>query len=251
MSKKVIKQKNTRTQFIGLLAVIAVVGVALIGYLLSGSSAKAITVDPTIPAGAADGYLLGRADAPVQVMEFGDFECPACADFTAVTEPDIRARLVNTGVVAFRFFDFPLEQHRNTWAAHLAASCAEDEQKFWGMHDRIYGGQHEWNGEVTSNPMRVFRRYASALGLDVGKWESCVTAQTHAGRIKGNQAEGVRRNIRQTPTFIIGDKLVAGSLGYDQFKQFVDSALAAAAADSARKGAKSAGAKKGATHEEP
>ncbi|HLA91647.1 MAG TPA: thioredoxin domain-containing protein [Gemmatimonadaceae bacterium] len=251
MAKRVVQPKNPKKQFLGVLVVIAVVGIAVIGYLLSGSAAKAITVDPTIPAGAAEGYLLGREDAPVQAMEFGDFECGACGEFAVVTEPDIRARLVNTGLVAFRFFDFPLEQHRNTWAAHLAASCAEDEKKFWGMHDRLYGGQHEWNGEVTNNPMRVFRRYASELGLDVGKWEACVTAQTHAGRIKGNQAEGTRRNIGQTPTFIVGSRQVPGNMGYDDFKALVDSALATAAADSAKGGAKRAGVKKSASQEEP
>jgi protein-disulfide isomerase len=151
-----------------------------------------------------------------------------------VTEPDIRSRLVAPGIVAFRFFDFPLTQHRNTWAAHNAAACADDQGKFWEMHDHLYAHQDEWNGEVTNDPMKVFRRYAKEIGMDVASWENCVTTQAHAGRIKGNQEEGTRRRITGTPTFIVGDKMVGG-VSYDEFKRMVDAALAADSA--ARKGA--------------
>jgi protein-disulfide isomerase len=246
MTKKVVKQAN-RKQFIGVLVLVVVAGVGGLGYALTRTGATAITVDPTIPAGAAEGHLLGKADAPVQVMEFGDFECPGCGDFANITEPDVRTRLVNPGIVAFRFFDFPLTQHRNTWTAHNAAACADDQGKFWEMHDRLYAGQLEWNTEATSNPVRVMTRYANELGMDVGKWQKCVSAQAHAGRIKGNQAEGTRRNIQSTPTFIIGPRQISTSISFDVFKSLVDSALGSAKADSASRGAKGAAAKGAAT----
>lgn len=250
MAKNAVKKGNPRKgnakQFAGVLVLVAVVGVGWLGYALTRPGAKAITVDPTIPAGPAEGHLLGQADAPVQVIEFADFECPGCGEWANITEPDVRARLVSTGIVAFRFFDFPLSQHKNTWTAHNAAACADDQGKFWGMHDRLFAGQLEWNGEATSNPVKVMARYAADLGMDVKKWQTCVTTQAHAGRIKGNQAEGSRRNIQQTPTFIIGNKQIPGALGFDAFRSLVDSALFAARTDSARQGAKGAGAKGGA-----
>ena len=245
MANKPVQKGNPR-QFVGVLVVVAVAGVAALGYSLTQSGHKVIVVDPAIPAGAAEGHLLGKVDAPVQVFEFGDFECPGCGEFATITEPDIRARLVNTGVVAFRFFDFPLTQHKNTWTAHNAAACADDQGKFWEMHDRLYGGQLEWNGEVTSNPMKVMTKYASDLGMDVKKWQACVETQAHAGRIKGNQAEGTRRNISQTPTFIIGTRQLPGAISYDMFKSLVDSALATAKADSGKPGAKAPAAKQAA-----
>ena len=242
MAKQTVQKGNPR-QFVGLLVLVAVVGVGAIGYALTQTGTRVITVDPAIPAGAAEGHLLGRADAPVQVIEFGDFECPGCGEFATITEPDVRARLVTPGVVAFRFFDYPLTQHKNTWTAHNAAACADDQGKFWEMHDRLYGGQLEWNGEATGNPVKVMAKYASDLGMDVKKWQECVRTQAHAGRIKGNQAEGTRRNISQTPTFIIGTRQLPGAISYDRFKGLVDSALAGLKSDSAMPGAKASGVK--------
>jgi protein-disulfide isomerase len=222
--KKKPVRKQSNTQFIGALVFIAIAGVGALGYVLTRPKAGPITVDPAIPAGAAVGHLLGIPNAPVQVMEFGDFECPHCAEFANVTEPDVRARLVNTGIVAFRFYDYPLAEFRNSWTAHLAASCAEEQGKFWEMHDKLYGGQDEWNAAATSDPLKVMRGYARDVGLDAGKWESCVTTQKPAGAIKGNQAEGIRRKITGTPTIVIGDQMVGG-VPYDQFKQLVDQAM--------------------------
>jgi protein-disulfide isomerase len=227
--KPVHKAKASNTKFVGIIVAVAIVGVATLGYALSHSGPTVIIVDPKIPAGAAEGHLMGKADAPVQVLEFGDFECPGCGNFATLTEPDVRARLINTGIVGFRFFDFPLVQHKNSFTAHLAAACAEDQGKFWEMHDRIYAGQDEWSDLVRPNfsdPLSVFKRYANELGMDVKTWESCVTSQKYTARIKGNQEEGARRNVSQTPTIIIGNKQVNG-LTYDQFKQLVDDALAA------------------------
>ena len=114
----------------------------------------------------------------------------------------MRTRLINTGIVGFRFYDFPLTQHKNSFTAHLSAACADDQGKFWEMHDRIYAGQDEWSDLVNpgiTDPLSIFRRYAKELGLDVSTWEQCVTSQKYTAKIKGNQAEGMRRNVQQTP----------------------------------------------------
>jgi len=235
-------------QFVAAIVVVALLGVGGLGYALSHRGPSVIVVDPNIPAGAPQGHLMGKADAPVQVIEFGDFECPACGNFATITEPDVRTRLINTGIVAFHYYDFPLSQHRNSFTAHLAAACAADQGKFWEMHDRLYAGQDEWSDLIDpgmTDPMSVFRRYAKELGLDVKTWENCVTSQKYTAQIKGNQAEGMRRNVQQTPTIIIGDQQVNG-VSYDQFKQLVDEALAKSGKAKADSGKKSAGGKKGA-----
>ena len=90
------------------------------------------------------------------------------------------------------------------------------------------------------------QRSGKELGLDVKTWESCVTSQKYTAQIKGNQAEGVRRGVEETPTLIIGDQKVNG-VSYDQFKQLVDNALAAATRAKADSAKKPAGGKKGAT----
>lgn len=237
MSKKVRKKSGSR--FVGSLVLVGIVGIAILGYTASRPRAGITPVDPNLPAGTAEGYLIGNPDAPVQVIEFGDFECPACAQWANVTEPDVRERLIKTGLISFRFFDFPLDIHRNTWPASNAVACADDQGKFIEMHDGVFATQHQWDGLATSNPKKVFERVASGLGLNMDEWESCFDSQKHYPRIKANFEEGVRRGVGQTPTFIIGSTMYPGNIPFDEFKRYVDEAVAAAAAAATKAPAKS------------
>ena len=229
--------KGPDKRFYGLIAIVALVGLAALAWALTRPKAGITTVDPNLPPAQAEGYLLGSPSAPVQVIEFADFECPSCAQFATVTAPDIKTRLVNTGQISYRFYDFPLPQHRNSIPASNAAACANDQGKFWEMHDQIFAGQFDWNTQASGNPKRLFRGYAEALGLNLQAWEECYDSGKHLGRIEANRREGERRMVNSTPTFIIGNRMIPGNLGYDEFKAFVDSATAIARATPAPAGA--------------
>jgi protein-disulfide isomerase len=212
--------------FLWVLGIIALVGVAAIGYVVSkprSGPAEAKDVADTTNSGPAQGYLLGKVDAPVKIVEFADFECPSCGGFATVTEPDVRTRIIDPGLANLTYYDFPLTQHRNTLAASNAAACADEQGKFWPMHDRIFQGQDEWNGEATDAPKPFLKRYAGEIGLDVAKWESCFDARKYQKRIAANLADGLRRGVGSTPTFIIGNKMYPGLRNYDELKKLVDS----------------------------
>jgi protein-disulfide isomerase len=212
--------------FYWLLGVIALIGVAAIGYVATKPKAGPTDVKniaDTTNAGPAQGYLMGKVDAPVKILEYADFECPGCAGFATVTEPDVRARIVEPGLASITYYDFPLTQHRNTLAASNAAACADEQGKFWPMHDRLFQSQDEWNGEATDSPKPFFKRYATEVGVDVAKWESCYDARKYQKRISANLADGLRRGVGSTPSFIIGNKLYRGMGGYDEMKAIVDS----------------------------
>jgi protein-disulfide isomerase len=221
----VSKQRgNSSQRFYVVLALVVVVGGLLIARAARAPRARAnVTTAPITPA-QAEGYLMGNPNAPVQIMEFADFECPACGNFSVITEPDVRNRIVNTGLASYRFFDFPLPMHKNTMPASNAAACAADQGKFWEMHDALFRNQPEWNGEATDNPKKIFLGYAKSMGLNTDTWEKCFDAQTHQARILANQAEGNRRKVQSTPTFVIGTRLIPGGMSYDVFKAYVDSA---------------------------
>jgi len=210
-----------------ILIVVAVVGASLLAYAATRKPESQAAVAPTAidiaTAGPPQGYTIGKADAPVKIMEFADFECPACGRFATITEPDVRKRIIDTGLANFTYYDFPLPQHRNSQPASNAAACADDQGKFWPMHDQIFGGQDEWNTLATDNPKPFFMKYASAIGLDQAKFESCYDSRAHQKRVAANFAEGQRRNVNSTPTFIIGDRKYSESLSYDQLKAIVDS----------------------------
>jgi protein-disulfide isomerase len=146
-----------------------------------------------------------------------------------VTEPDVRTRIVNAGLASLTYYDFPLTQHRNTVAASNAAACADEQGKFWEMHDRLFQAQDEWNGEATDAPKPFFRRYASEVRVpDLAKWESCFDTRKYQSRINANLADGLRRGVNSTPTFLIGNKLYPGMRSYDEMKRLVDSVAKAA-----------------------
>jgi protein-disulfide isomerase len=217
---------NRPKAFYWLLGAIVLVGAAALGYVVTkpkGGATTAIQVADTTNAGPSQGYLMGKVDAPVKILEFADFECPACAGFSVVTEPDVRSRIVNTGLANITYFDFPLTQHRNTVAASNAAACADEQGKFWPMHDRLFQAQDEWNGEATDSPKPFFKRYAQEVGLDVAKWESCYDSRKYQKRISANLAGGLRQGVNRTPSFVIGGKLYEGMSSYDAMKAIVDS----------------------------
>ena len=221
----VSKQRgNSSQRFYVVLALVVVAGAMLIVRAARAPHQRAnVTVAP-ITAATAEGYLMGNANAPVQIMEFADFECPACGNFSVITEPDVRTRIVNSGLASYRFFDYPLPMHKNTMAASNAAACAADQGKFWEMHDELFRNQPEWNGEATDNPKKIFLGYVKALGINTDTWEKCFDEQTHQPRILANQAEGARRKVQSTPTFVIGTRMIPGAMSYDVFKAYVDSA---------------------------
>ena len=209
------------------------IGVAALGYVATkpkSSSVQTAETADTTNAGPPQGYLIGKVDAPVKILEFADFECPSCGGWATVTEPDVRSRIINAGLANLTYYDFPLTQHRNTLAASNAAACADEQGKFWQMHDRIFQAQDEWNGEATEAPKPFFKRYAAEVGLDVSKWEACYDARKYQKRISANLAEGLRRGVNSTPTFLIANRLYPGMRSYDELKKIVDSVAKAGGA---------------------
>jgi protein-disulfide isomerase len=215
------------------LGVVALLGVGALGWLASRPKVQVSHVDPNLPPMKAEGYLLGSPTAPVEVTEFADFECPACGQYATLTEPDVRARLVNTGKIRVRYMDFPLAMHKNTWDASLAAACANDQGKFWEMHDALFAEQDRWNTEATSRPRPVIADLAKRIGLNMETYGACMDADKHRAKIEAHLAEAERRQLTSTPTFVFNGTVVATALSYDRFKGYVDAAAKSAPLQSA------------------
>lgn len=229
MANKVAPPKKSSAPFFLLLLVIVVAGAGGIYYKMETSKQKPIALAAGAVLPVSEGYLRGKADAPISITEFGDFECPGCGSFATVTEPDVRARIVDAGIASFRFYDFPLPGHANSMAAHLAASCADRQGKFWEMHDVIYQGQAEWNGQATRNPKKVLAEYVKRLGLDEAAWNTCFDSQQDVARIESHRKKGQDLGVNSTPTFIIDGVMYAEIFTYDRLKKIVDSLVAAKA----------------------
>ena len=232
-SPNVVRQTRggaSRRGFYAVLLLIAVVGIAAITTVLQRSSASAaapITVPPpTAVAGARPiGYTLGNPNAPVEIVEFADFECAVCGQYFAVTEPDVRKQFVDPGIARYTIYDIQVNSaHANSPAASLAAACANEQGKFWPMHDRLYGGQDEWNSQATTNPRPIFAGYAQQLGLDMTRWNQCFDQRRYVRNLAINRAEAERIGFHGTPTFVINGKMMTANATFDAIKAMVDSA---------------------------
>ena len=212
-----------------LLALVAVVAGVLMwrASRSSGGDVSATAADGPVVVTAADsafpGYVLGSATAPVEVVEFADFQCPHCGEFANVQFPTIREQLINTGQLRWRFRDFPLNFSWSRVAA-LAGQCAGEQGKFWEMEDALFQQQAAW-GRSSSNPSAAFRDLARGIGVDLDKYNACMDSQRYAGRIEASHREGAARGVTGTPTFFVnGRELDNNHFGNsDAFKNLVDS----------------------------
>ena len=211
-------------KFYGLLAVIAIAGVGLLGYQLAKPSTVSIpanvVVQPNDTAGF-HGYVKGAESAPVEITEYADYQCPFCQTFATLQMPTIEERLIKTGRLRWRYRDFPLQQHPFSRLAAHSAACADDQGKFWEQHEKIYEGQPEWASVRDATP--ILRRYAQDNGLDLAKYDACMTSGKYAGRIQASYDEGVRVGVSSTPTLLVGGRLYQGRFDSDAITRLVDS----------------------------
>lgn len=205
--------------------VAAVLAAGVFALLKTGGGAPAAAAGPppTVVDDGFRGYTLGSGDAPVEITEYLDFECPVCASFATIQMPTIKEQLINTGRVRWRYRDFPLPGHRYSRFSAHAAQCAGAQGKFFEMHDQLFYS-HQW-AQTGKDPSRLFRDLARAAGVDLAQYDQCMQSGQFAARIEFSRQEGDRLLVDGTPTFFVnGRKLSFRRLpNSDDFKALVDS----------------------------
>jgi protein-disulfide isomerase len=218
-------------RFYYVLGVAALAGIAALVYQVQKPKAVSIPVNVTVL--AADtagfhGYLLGSDSAKLEVTEYADYQCPVCQDFENVQFPAVRQQLIETGIVRWRYRDFPLEMHPNSRIAAHAAACASDQGKFWPMHEALYLHQAEWAPK--KNPAGAFSDYAKAGGIDVALYDQCMKSAKFAGRIQASFDEGLKLGVSGTPNFVIAGRLYPATMPSDSIRAIVLRSVAQPAA---------------------
>jgi protein-disulfide isomerase len=211
-------------RFYAVLAVLTLAGLGILAFLIFKPQTVSIPANVVVQASDTSGfrgYLKGSPDAPVEITEFADFQCPFCQTFATLQMPTIDERLIETGRVRWRYRDFPLQQHPFARLAAHSAACADEQGKYWDQHQRIYEGQSEWSEARDAGS--IFRNYAKAVGLDLGRYDACMKAGKYAGRIQASYNEGVQVGVNSTPTLLIGDRLYKGRFDSDAIIKMVDS----------------------------
>ncbi len=181
------------------------------------------------PTDLADGKTLGKADAPVTMEVYEDYQCPICGELVTTVEPKVIDAFVETGQVRIvshdvAFLDRGTSESVDAWAA---AACAADQGKYWAFHDWIYANQ---SGE-NEGGFRVerLRAIAEAAGLDMTRYDSCMaTGQKQAQAATVTNA-AVAQGFTQTPTLVINGVKNVGLPSYETLATYLRSVIASAA----------------------
>ncbi len=168
---------------------------------------------------AADDHVRGAADAPVTVLEYGDYECPYCRGAFR----DVR-RLVDEhpAEIRFVFRNFPIpELHPHAEQAAEAAEASAAQGKFWDMHDLLLQPYSHLDADSLAT-------YAELIGLDIARFRQEVTGQVYAAKIRADVAEGLRNGVNATPKFYVNGLRVDGKVPLEHLVELVEAAVSAA-----------------------
>lgn len=216
-----MKQEAKILLGIGVLTVVLLVGAI---FLLSKSSSPANTnnsplADPKLLI-KDDSHKIASSSAKVNLVEFGDYQCPACG----AAHPIVKRILEDySGRINFIFRNFPLAQHKNALIAAEVAEAAGEQGKYWEMYNKLYENQTQWS--ESKKPIDIFITYGKDLGLDTDKFKKEIEGSKFADRIRNDQNDGFSLGVNSTPTFFLNQEKIVGVPTYDQLKSKVDSAL--------------------------
>jgi protein-disulfide isomerase len=222
-----------------LLAVFAVVALIVINSRddgdAPGSNADVATVvaaDPLPEGVQQNGNVLGDPNAPVLIVEYGDYQCPFCKRFAVNDFPTLVEEYIATGKARLEYRQFPIigsnsdgsiDQQGESFHAAEAAACAQDQGKFWPMHDLLYENSlGEFKGSFTID--RLKRVAAMISDLDQEAFASCLESGTHTQDVLASASEASTSGVNSTPTFIVNGQMVRGA-DYGQLKNAIDAKL--------------------------
>jgi protein-disulfide isomerase len=230
--------------FLAVLAVVLVFGIALIvgttappaangsdlkqvKYQVQGQDQLAVLKPITVDALEWARYIFGDPNAPVTIVEFADYQCPACGVFANQVEAKLEEKLVQTGKVRYVFRDFPLSIHPNAPAAAITAACvnAQAPNRFREFHKLLFQLQAEWSALEPKVAVQKIIGYGKLLGLDDQKLRMCFNSKTPNFDLNRDMDVGTRVQLSGTPSFVFiskkGSFLMAGAMPIEGFEAVI------------------------------
>jgi protein-disulfide isomerase len=183
---------------------------------LKAKTPVTITLEaPRLEVAAAGRPAKGPADAPIEMIEFSDFQCPFCQR----ANPTVQQVLSTYGDrIHFVYRHYPLPNHPNARPAAEAAACADEQGKFWPYHDQLFANP---NKLATAD----LKQHAVELGLDSARFNTCVDTHQAAAVVDADIKEADRTGMSGTPAFFINGRSLDGAQPFDAFKRIIDEEL--------------------------
>jgi protein-disulfide isomerase len=174
---------------------------------------------PRISMDAAGRPVRGPATAPVEIIEFSDFECPYCLKSVPIVAEVLKTYGDKVRLV---YRHFPLPNHPNARPAAEASLCAAEQDQFWAFHDRLFENQSRLT-------VPDLKQHAAALGLDAAKFNACVDERKYRAEVDRDIAAAQEAGVTGTPAFFVNGRLLGGAQPFEAFQKVIDDELARAA----------------------
>jgi protein-disulfide isomerase len=223
---------------LGIIAIAAVVGVAVVELRPAANGTKG-----SVPTGNGQSFaaapqmpytvlpedrVLGKADAPVTVIEYASFTCPHCAHFATEVLPAVKASLIDSGKVRLVFRDYPLDQL--ALRAAMLVRCLGNDRAF-GMIDLLFQRQMQW--ATAQDPDAALLAIAKQAGLGDADFKACMANQDVQNAVVQSRVDAEQKyKIQSTPSFLINGRLAVGAPSPEDFTQMVDALLPGAPSSS-------------------
>lgn len=201
---------------LGLGLIAMVWGLAVLSSKPVGQSSAGSLTNPV----SSSDWVTGNLMAKNTLVEYADFQCPACASYHTLLK-EIKKTYGNRLTVVFRHF--PLPQHEHADLASRVAEAAGKQGKFWEMHDLLFEGQATWSG--SRDPMIIFTQYATTLGLNVDQFKKDTDSSDTKKSINDDIASGNSSNVDATPTFYLNGSKLTNLSSYGDLELAIKSAL--------------------------
>ena len=174
-----------------------IVGGFIVGYETNSNNSETLTSEKLIKNGSP---IMGNIDAPITILEWGDYQCTYCYKFHQNTLNIINEEFIKTGKVKIIFKDFPLNGPDSKLAAE-ASYCAQDQQKYWEYHDELY---KNWGGERTGWITReALTKFAQSTELNIEEFNKCLDVHKYQNKVDSIHNFGKEIGIDATPTFLV------------------------------------------------
>ena len=209
-----MKNLSDKWVFVGIGVVSLIILLVGVFALSSDSEPVAVSREKLVKEGS---QVLGDKDAKVVIVEFSDFQCPACK----AAHPIVKRVTSEYGKkILFVYRHFPLiAAHQYALKAAEAAEAAGEQGKFWEYHDLLFANQENLKTEN-------LKKYAEELGLDMNKFNEALDSGKFKDKVTSDMDDGENLGVSSTPTFFINEQMHKGVLPYDQFKGLIDKELA-------------------------
>lgn len=203
-------------------AIIGIIAVIFVGiFWFSSNNEQAEEDESSNTTSQATNHVKGNVNAKVTLVEYGDYQCPYCAQFYPLVEQVVQKY---NDQIKFQFRNYPLSQiHLNAVSSARAAEAADMQGKFWEMYGKLYQTQSEWS--EANNARTIFEGYASELDLDMTKFKKDFGSSAVNDRINADKREFNKLNLtKSTPTFLLNGKRIEAT-SVDEFSKLIDAEL--------------------------